>query len=240
VSVISNRPIIGMAWPGRDYKAAIEHAGAEIRELRPERDSLPEALETCDGLLLTGGPDVDPREYGDQDTHPSVEIDPARDAYELALARYALDRDVPLFAICRGAQVLNVAAGGTLIQDLPTANPSSVSHSVDQPKTSIAHEVAVTPNTCLSVLMTDRLGTSGPISVNSRHHQSIKDLAPGFLVSATAPDGVIEAIERSDAEFCVGVQWHPENFWKTGDFSTLFAGLVSAARRCHDRRRNPR
>jgi putative glutamine amidotransferase len=234
---MSNRPTIGMAWPGRDYTAAIEGAGAEIRVLQPGRDSLPEALEACDGLLLTGGPDVDPREYGDEETHPSVEIDRTRDAYELALARYALDLNVPLFAICRGAQVLNVAAGGTLIQDLPTVSPSSVSHSVDQAKTSIAHEVAVTPNTCLAVLMKDRLVTSAPISVNSRHHQSIKDLAPGFLVSATAPDGVVEAIERPDAEFCLGVQWHPENFWKTGDFSTLFAGLVSAARKHHDRRR---
>src|SRR5262245_7816726 len=232
------RPIIGMAWPGRDYQAAIEGAGAEIRVLQPERDPLPDALDACDGLLLTGGPDVDPREYGDAETHPSVAIDRARDGYELALARYALDRDVPLFAICRGVQVLNVAAGGTLIQDLPTANPSSVSHSLDETKTSIAHEVAVAPNTCLAVLMKDRLVTSAPLSVNSRHHQSIKDLAPGFLISATAPDGVVEAIERANAEFCLGVQWHPENFWKTGDFATLFAGLVSAARKHHDRGRD--
>jgi putative glutamine amidotransferase len=233
---MSEGPVIGIAWPKRDYVVALERAGAQLRELQPETDLLPDALKACDGLLLTGGPDVDPREYGDKESHPSVAIDPARDAYELALARYAIDRDMPLFAICRGAQVLNVAAGGTLIQDLPSQLPSPLAHSISNPKTAEAHDVSIAPYTCLSVLMEGVLPAGGTIAVNSRHHQSIRDPAPGFIVSATAPDGVIEAVEKPDARFCVGVQWHPENFWQTGEFSPLFSGLVDAARRYHDRK----
>jgi putative glutamine amidotransferase len=228
---MSNRPVIGVAWPKRDYEAALERAGAEIKELRPERDRLPDALGGCDGLVLTGGPDVDPREYGENDRHPTVEVDLVRDEYELAVARYALDRDLPLLAICRGAQLLNVAAGGKLIQDLPTAQPSPVDHSVKRPPTAEAHELSIAPDTCLAVLMENRIRRAEPIIVNSRHHQSIRDLADGFVVSATAPDGVVEAIERRGAAFCLGVQWHPENYWRTGEFSSLFDGLMDAATR---------
>jgi putative glutamine amidotransferase len=236
---MSDRPVIGVAWPRRDYEAALDRAGAEIRELKPERDRLPDALGGCDGLLLTGGPDVDPREYGESDRHPTVEVNPARDEYELALARYALDRDVPVLAICRGAQVLNVAAGGNLIQDLPTAQPSAVGHSVKQPTTAEVHELSIAPDTCLAVLMESRLRHDDPIIVNSRHHQSIRDVAAGFVVSATAPDGVVEAIERPGAAFCLGVQWHPENYWRTGEFSTLFDGLIGAAARYRRSRTTP-
>ncbi len=223
------KPVIGVAWPKADYVSSLERAGAEVRVLTPERDALPGALRECDGLLLTGGADVDPVEYGEADRHPTVELDLERDAYELALARQALAEDLPLLAICRGAQVLNVAGGGTLIQDLPSAQPSDLPHQVAQ-KDAIAHDVLIAPNTCLSVLLAPQLH-EGLVAVNSRHHQSVKDAAPGFIVSATAPDGVVEAIEKPDAEFCVGVQWHPENFWQTGQFKTLFTGLVDAARK---------
>lgn len=218
-------PVIGVAWPKADYIASLEQAGATVRVLDTDRDPLPAALDACDGLLLTGGVDVDPREYGEA-PHPTVELDAARDAYELALARLALARDLPLLAICRGSQVLNVAAGGSLIQDLPSQHPSAIGHSITEAKDAIAHDVAIEPGTCLSVLL-----GAATIAVNSRHHQSVKDAAPGFIVSATSPDGVVEAIERTNAAFCVGVQWHPENFWATGQFTSLFAGLVNAARR---------
>jgi len=166
-----------------------------------------------------------------------VEVDPVRDEYEIALARQALAHRLPLFAICRGAQVLNVAAGGTLFQDLPSQHPAPLTHSLVEPKTAVAHDIAVSPKSCLAVLMRAELDSQGRIAVNSRHHQSVKDLAPGFVASATGPDGVIEAIEKPDAPFCVGVQWHPENFWQTGEFSTLFSGLVGAAR-TYGKRRN--
>ena len=230
-----SRPIIGVPWPRPDYIAALERAGATPRELQPDRDALPGALDSCDGVLLTGGVDVDPAEYGEAQ-HPTVEIDRTRDEYELEVARQAMARDLPLLAICRGAQVLNVAAGGTLIQDLPSQHASTLQHSVTQTPDAIAHNLRVTPNTCLSVLLSGASGDGTTIAVNSRHHQSVKDPAPGFIVSATAEDGVVEAIEKPGADFCVGVQWHPENFWRTGKFSGLFGGLVEAARRRHDRR----
>ena len=218
---------IGVAWPKPEYLAALEKAGAEPVELTPERDALPGALTGCDGVLLTGGVDVDPAEYGEREVHETVEIDLARDRYELALAREALARDLPLLAICRGVQVLNVAAGGTLVQDIPTEHPTSVPHSIEEPKSAIAHDVTVVPNTCLSVLLTGELDAARRLAVNSRHHQSVKDPAKDFVVSAIAPDGVIEAIERPGATFCVGVQWHPEDLGPSG----LFDGLVEAARR---------
>lgn len=223
------KPVIGVAWPKADYVSSLERAGADVRILEPRRDPLPRALDECDGVLLTGGADVDPVEYGEHEVHPTVEIDRERDDYELALARLAIAQDVPLLAICRGAQVLNVAGGGTLIQDIPTAQPTDLAHQIAK-KDAIAHDVVVAPGTCLSVLLAPELH-NGLVAVNSRHHQSVKDPAPGFVVSATAPDGVVEAIERRDADFCVGVQWHPENFWQTGQFSTLFTGLVEAARK---------
>jgi putative glutamine amidotransferase len=231
MSLPTERPVIAVAWPKRDYVASLERAGAEVRELTPGRDALPAALDGCDGVLLTGGADVDPAEYGDAARHPTVELAPERDAYELLLARLALSRDLPLLAICRGAQVLNVAAGGTLIQDLPSQHPTTLSHAVTEPGNAIAHDVTVAPNTCLALLLAGPHGDGQRLPVNSRHHQSVKDTAPGFIVSATAPDGVIEAIEKPDARFCVGVQWHPENFWQTGEFGGLFGGLVEAARR---------
>lgn len=226
---MSHRPVIAVAWPKADYVAALEQAGADVREITPDRDPLPETLATCDGVLLTGGVDVDPVEYGDSTRHPTVEIDDTRDRYELALAREALARDLPLLAICRGVQVLNVAAGGTLVQDIPSEAPGTLGHSITEPRDALVHDVSVPAGTCLAALLSPRLGPEGRVAVNSRHHQSVRQTAPGFVVSATAPDGVIEAIERPGARFCVGVQWHPENFWRTGEFATLFDGLVRAA-----------
>ena len=228
-------PLIASAWLKPDYRAALERAGARVRELTPA-DRLPEALADCDGLLLTGGVDVEPAIYGES-RHPTVETDDVRDEYELALAREALDRDLPVLAICRGAQVLNVAAGGTLVQDIPTAVTEALEHTVDQPKNAIAHDVDIKAGSCLAKLLDRKLGASRTIAVNSRHHQSVKHAAPGFVVSALAPDGIVEAIEKPDAPFCLGVQWHPENFWQTGEFSELFDGLISAADRYRAGRR---
>jgi len=221
----TSAPVIGVAFPKDDYVTSLERAGAHVRILDAAKDVLPDALDECDGLLLTGGVDVDPLVYGET-PHPTVETDAIRDDYELALAKLAIERDLPLLAICRGVQVLNVAAGGTLIQDLPSQHPSATPHSITEPRNAIAHDVAITNGTCLSML----LGAPS-LSVNSRHHQAVKDTAPGFVVSAISPDGVVEAIERPASTFCVGVQWHPENFWATGQFVGLFQGLVRAATR---------
>ena len=226
---MANGPVIASAWMKPDYRAALERTGATVRELTPA-DPIPVALAECDGLLLTGGVDVDPALYG-QERHETVETNDVRDKYEMELARLALEQDLPVLAICRGVQVLNVAAGGSLVQDIPSALDTPVAHQTEMPKNATAHSVTISEGTCLAGLLTRRLDTHQAIDVNSRHHQSVDRVAPDFIVSAVAPDGVIEAIEKPDARFCLGVQWHPENFWRTGEFRELFEGLADAAAR---------
>ena len=228
--MVLDGPLIASAWLKPDYRASLLQAGARIRELTPA-DALPAALDGCSGVLLTGGADVDPREYGDALRHPTVEIDADRDRYELALTREALARDLPILAICRGAQVLNTAVGGTLVQGIPSALSSDLNHQTTDAKDQVVHDVVVTRETCLWTLLEPRLDAHGSVAVNSRHHQSVRSPGPGFVVSAVSPDGVVEAIEKPGASFCVGVQWHPENFHRGGEFNSLFDGLVAAATR---------
>lgn len=224
-------PIIAVAWPKDDYLIALERAGAVPRIIAPGSHRLPEALDGCDGVLLTGGADVDPKYYGDAERHPTVSIEPGRDEYDLELARVAMSRQLPILAICRGVQLLNVSAGGTLHQDLPTHRPSDVNHRIKEPVDVAVHSVTVAAGSRLAAMLGPAADSDVP--VNSRHHQAIKDVAPGFVAVAQAPDGLVEAIERTGGTFCVGVQWHPENFWKTGEFAALFEGFVgeAAARR---------
>jgi putative glutamine amidotransferase len=188
------------------------------------------ALEGLDGLILTGGDDVDPALYGETPGPELGATDIARDRFELALIHRALAGDVPILAICRGMQVLNVACGGTLVQDIPSQMPTAVNHRVAEPRNALAHEIWVSPGTRLSIMLKDRLDSHDACSVNSRHHQAVKRVAEGFDVSATAPDGVVEAMERRGSEFCIGVQWHPENFWRTGEFRAIFEAFLAACR----------
>ena len=223
------KPVIGITRCTRidDYIESIARAGGDPVVLEAEDDPIA-ALDRVDGVVLSGGADVEPALYGDA-AHPTTDVDAARDRFEIPLSKAALARDLPLLAICRGVQVLNVAAGGSLIQDIPTSIDTTLSHAVNEPKDSIAHAVNVTPGSRLA----DALGRAASVSscaVNSRHHQSVNAVAPSFVVSAVSPDGVIEAIERPDAAFCLGVQWHPENFWRTGEFAPLFDAFVEAAR----------
>jgi putative glutamine amidotransferase len=214
-----------------DYKQSILHVGGEVRivdaAMRPEA-----ALEGVDGLLLTGGDDVAPERYGET-AHPTVVApEPGRDEFEIGLVTAARRQRVPIFAICRGVQVLNVACGGTLVQDIPSQIKGALAHSNPSPPHEsylLAHEVWLDKDTLLTKLMRERLSDADFCEVNSRHHQAVKTVAPGFKVSATAPDGVIEAIEDPEARFCLGVQWHPENFFRTGEFRPLFEGFLEAA-----------
>jgi putative glutamine amidotransferase len=222
-------PIIGVTRCSRldDYIASVEQTGARARVL--EVSESPRAvLKEIHGVLLTGGGDVDPVFYG-QERHTSVEdAEPGRDEFEIDLARRAMAADMPLLAICRGSQVLNVAAGGSLVQDIPSAVATALAHRVPEPKNAESHGISIVPTSRLA----SALGASAPgcgCRVNSRHHQSVGHLGAGLIVSATAEDGVIEAIEAPAATFCVGVQWHPENFWQTGEFSPLFDAFVRAA-----------
>ncbi len=207
---------------------SVRRAGGEPVALSNDDDPAT-ALARVDGVLLTGGADVDPTLYG-QSRHDTTEIDRSRDRFEIPLSRKAIDANVPVLAICRGVQVLNVAAGGTLIQDIVSDSPTKLNHSIDVPKNAPAHAVRVTPGTKLA----ESLGTFATLStctVNSRHHQAVRDVAHSFVISAVSSDGIIEAIERPGADFCLGVQWHPENYWRSGEFAPLFAAFVEAARR---------
>jgi len=214
-----------------DYRQSILHAGGEVRLIDP---SMPvaEALAGVDGLLLTGGGDVEPARYGESPQAKLDEVDPARDEFEIALIAAARERDLPIFAICRGVQVLNVAAGGTLVQDIPSQVQGALNHSLVVPQHQaydLAHEVWVEKDSLLAKLLGDRLIGADTCEVNSRHHQAVKTVAGGYRVTATAPDGVIEAIEDPAARFCLGVQWHPENFWRTGEFRALYEGFLEEA-----------
>ena len=219
-----------------DYRQAMLHVGADVRVVDSSM-SIDDALSGAHGLLLTGGDDVEPARYGET-ADPSVTVeDAARDTFEFGLVAAARRQGLPVLAICRGIQVLNVASGGTLVQDVPSQVAGALEHKLAAPphqSYELAHEVWLEKDSLLSRLMRERLSDTDSCDVNSRHHQAVKDLAPGFRATATAPDGVIEAIEDPASPFCLGVQWHPENFWRTGEFRPLFEGFLDEARRSKD------
>ena len=223
-------PVIGITPCSQlsDYEEAVRLAGGTARVLSMDE---PPSLDGLDGVLFTGGGDIDPSYYRDR-RHPRTnDPDARRDTYELALAELALRGDRPVLAVCRGLQLINVAAGGTLIQDIPSQVPSAITHQVSTALDAIAHNVTVAGDSALARALRSEIGANGSIEVNSRHHQAPGRLGDGFVVSATAPDGVVEAIERPTARFCIGVQWHPENFWNSGRFRSLFESFVRAASR---------
>lgn len=224
-------PTIGITRCSKlhDYVASIEQTGARARVLEVN-ESPRQVLAEVDGVLLTGGGDVDPVFYGEA-RHPATEdAEPGRDEFEIDLARRALGEDVPLLAICRGAQVMNVAAGGTLVQDIPTAVESGLAHAVTERKDLLCHEIQVASGSRLAQALGPGVDPGCGCRVNSRHHQSVERPGAGLVVNARAADGVIEGIEKPDARFCIGVQWHPENFWESGEFRPLFDAFVAAAR----------
>jgi putative glutamine amidotransferase len=180
-----------------------------------------------DALLLGGGVDVDPSRYGAPLlADGNVEVDAERDAIDFSLLEEALRLRRPVFGICRGLQVVNVALGGTLVQDIPMERPSPIVHQRDQAqKTRLDHRVSIAPGTRLA-----SIAGAGDIAVNSRHHQAIARVAPGLTVSATAPDGVPEAVESPRDTWLIAVQWHPENLKGDSVSGGLFSEFVRAAR----------
>lgn len=182
-------------------------------------DHAADVIASVSGLMLTGGEDVDPRYYGETRHARLDATDDGRDAVELALYRAARERRVPILAICRGIQLVNVAEGGTLYQDLPSQHSSSVAHAGTQAR----HGLRVEPHTLLERV------AGHPASVNSRHHQAVKTLAASLRAVAWAEDGVIEAVESSDANagWLLAVQWHPEDDVEAG----LFEGFRDAVQR---------
>lgn len=184
-----------------------------------------EVIEVLDGLVLSGGEDVDPVHYGQAPHHTVADnIDPLRDAQELALFRLAQERNVPVLAICRGIQLVNVALGGTLWQDLPSDRPGALPHNQPDGRTARTHPVDITPGSRL-----ERALGATRIEVNTFHHQSIRELASGLVITAQAPDGEIEGVESvKGAPWLLAVQWHPEEFHAqpAAPDLGLFAALV--------------
>jgi putative glutamine amidotransferase len=186
------------------------------------------SLRDVAGLVLTGGEDVEPSLFG-QTAHPSTgEPHRGRDAYEIALARAAFERRVPTLAICRGAQVMNVALGGTLVQHIPDELPSAIDHDASDRRAERVHRVAIEAGTRLVRVLGDR-----DIRTNSSHHQSLGAVSPELRVSAVSEDGIIEGVEARDpAWWMLAVQWHPEELTKTPEDwdRRLFAGFADAVR----------
>jgi putative glutamine amidotransferase len=211
-----------------DYEESVRRAGGDIHLVVTDRQSPMDVVANSDGILLAGGGDVLPSIYGHA-AHQAFEgAEEGRDDYELELIGLAYEADVPLLAICRGIQVLNVARGGTLIQHIPDEVAGAVDHNVREPRVATAHEVWVTAGSLVDRLMRET-EEDGGFPVNSRHHQAVKTLGSGLVTTATAPDGVVEAIEDPSRRFVLGVQWHPENFYRTGEFRALFEGFIAAA-----------
>jgi putative glutamine amidotransferase len=191
-------------------------------------DALRQIFERLDGVLIPGGVDVDPAQYGEA-PHPKLgSVDAPRDALELALSRWAFEADVPLFGICRGHQVINVALGGTLVQDIPSEIETEIAHDQtdDVPRSRHAHSVEIDPGSRLAQVM----GTTST-EVNSLHHQSVGRAAPGLCVTAVSPDGIVEALEHPGKSFVLSVQWHPEDMaHDEAAMQRLFDAFVAAAR----------
>ncbi|WP_322807130.1 gamma-glutamyl-gamma-aminobutyrate hydrolase family protein [Thermanaerothrix sp.] len=204
------------------YIAAVERAGGIAVLLPALRDDEAVRLvrQRLDGLLLTGGADVDPALYGGQ-SHPSVYgVDACRDTTEMALVRMAVESGWPFLGICRGIQVINVALGGTLYADLPEQLGTQVAHRSEEE----GHSVQIDPTSRLAGLV-----NATEIQVNSYHHQGIERLAPGLKAVGWAPDGLIEAVEVPGHTFGLGVQWHPERRLDAPQHFVLFKALVQAA-----------
>jgi putative glutamine amidotransferase len=217
---------------GSQYIRVLAAAGGVpwlIPLLRDDTETLRCMYERLDGLFLAGGMDVDPAHYGEARHERCGVSDPDRDWTELTLLRWALADRKPVFGICRGIQLLNVGAGGTLYQDLATQHPGPIKHeyfeTTGAPRDYLAHEVRVVPGSRLAAVM-----GGGVVAVNSLHHQGIKDLAPGLTASAFSPDGLIEGVEGRDGQFLLGVQWHPEELTERDPpMRRLFTAFVTAA-----------
>jgi gamma-glutamyl-gamma-aminobutyrate hydrolase PuuD len=200
------------------YVAAIERAGGRALVVPPSEDGVEETLDALDGLLLSGGSDLDPSFYG-ADPHPETrQVRPERDRAELALLKAALARDLPVLAVCRGSQVLNVARGGNIVQHLPETLGNEAHR--ETPGVFSDHAVEVDPESRLGAIV----GSS--VDVKSHHHQGYGDLGEGLRAVARAEDGTIEAVEDPERRFAVGVLWHPE----AGEDAALFEALVAEAR----------
>lgn len=230
------RPIIGITCTttdskngiGTSYISAIEHAdGTPVLLPMVQNDiCIADFLSLVDGLLLSGGVDVDPFLYGEEPRPAMGKIDVSKDSVEMSLIPRALEMDLPILGICRGIQMLNVAAGGTLYQDISMSSDAVLKHRQDAPGSYATHIIHVQEGSRLLDIL-----EQSAIRVNSFHHQAVKKAAPGFMISAVSRDGIVEGIESTHHSFAIGVQFHPELMWQNNpSISSLFVAFVRAAR----------
>jgi len=214
------------------YVESLRRAGAIPVVIPPQPENAEEIVDNLDGILLAGGDDCDPRAYG-EDAHPTVEpMDARRQNNDLTLARVARERGIPTLGICLGVQVMNVAAGGTLIQDIDSELRTDIEHA-SAPSDRHRHEVLIEDDTHLAKIVGNQ-----ELNVNSSHHQAIRHVGQGLRVTALAPDGIIEGLEDPSHPFYLGVQWHPEDMAEEESAESLFGAFVDAARRYSKTKRN--
>lgn len=236
---MDRKPVVGVMplwddekdsiWMLPGYMEGISQAGAIpfIFPFSSDEKELRELTDLCDGFVLTGGHDVSPELYGEVPLEGMVLCCKKRDDMEQIVFRLALKADKPVLGICRGIQFINVMLGGTLFQDIPSQHPSETEHHQKAPYDVPSHEVKITDKSPLMAC----LGTES-ISVNSCHHQAVRDLAPGLSVMAMAPDGIVEAVCRPESRFLWAVQWHPEfSYLKDENSRKIFSAFVDAMTR---------
>jgi len=218
----------GRMFLNHGYYEAVEKAGGIPVGAAPLRDkeALSKLIDRVDGLLFSGGPDVDPRRFGENPKPALGEVNPLRDEAEIFLCREAVKRKKPILGICRGIQLINVALGGTLYQDIPSEVEKPMKHSQQAPRWYASHDVVVSRDSLLF-----RILGSERVAVNSFHHQAVKDVAESLKPVAFSQDGIVEAVESVSGEFfLLGVQWHPEEMWQEYPLQLkLFEALVQAA-----------
>ena len=245
--ITAHRPVIGITtqtleeipdelprcWiMSQRYVKTLTASGAIpwIVPLLDDAETLRSIYERLDGVFFPGGVDIDPDSYNEARTEACGRVDPDRDRTEIMLANWAMNDHKPILAVCRGAQLLSVAAGGTLYQDIGAEYPDAIKHDYWPKKgfstrQDLVHPVDVVQNTRLSKLL-----GSGSLLVNSMHHQGIKKLAPTLVANAFAPDGLIEGVESADENFVVGVQWHPEDLADLDpNMRRLFDAFIASA-----------
>ena len=236
----SKMPIIGISSFGESsvtsasltYINSVKIAGGVplVIPMTTDEEQLNRILDVIDGLVMTGGEDIDPLKYFGEEPHKALgTIVPERDAFDVLLIRMAVKKGIPVMGICRGHQVMNVAFGGTLYQDIPSQVKNNfVKHSQKAPNYYGTHTIDIEKGSLLAKL----LGVN-TVVVNSFHHQSVKDIAPGFKTTAVSKDGVIEAIEMIGNDTVFGVQFHPEAFVNKGDdtFLPIFKYLIDKSRK---------